>query len=191
MVSAGATKLYVILGKDKELIMRFLGNGQDEGVNIAYLFQKVPNGLAKALLEVKPFVTSEDLLLFGMPDTVIGGTFSYKTLLNTMIRESASIGLALVRVKDPEHFGVVELDRRNNKILSIEDKPPRPLSNWIWAAASFDPRFFGAMEKVRADHGEYQLTDAFRIAIDTGLRVTAVRFPSAVYTDVGVKRLIV
>jgi dTDP-glucose pyrophosphorylase len=191
MKDAKASRFFVILGKDKELIMRYMGNGESDGVKIAYLFQKEPNGLAKSILEAEPFIEKNDRLLMGMPDTVIRGQFSFGSLLDQLQKNEASVSLALFKVGDPQNYGVVEVDARNEDIISIEDKPEEPKSSWIWGAVAFTADFFDEARRVGLRRGEYQLTDAFSVAREAGLKVMAVRFSKATYMDVGTKRLIV
>jgi len=184
MIRAEVRKFLVVIGENKQQIMHYLGNGERFGVSVGYTYQENPLGLANAVTQIKPFVSNEVLVL-GLPDTIIEGQFSFKTVINACQARKSDVVLGLFKVKHPEKFGVVEVADGSRKILSIKDKPRSPVSKWVWGVAVFGESIFKVIDRIKPSQNELQLTDAFQMALDLGLDVSYVKFPRAVYTDIG------
>ena len=128
LIAAGIKN--IILCSDFNHLKSFkqlLGNGKKLGCKFEYVEQKKPNGIPEVLLLCKRFVTKNQsvTLLLGDNIFVAGGDFSKN--LSKKTTKGASI--FAVKVSNPSRFGVIEL--KGKKILSIQEKPPHPKSNYI------------------------------------------------------------
>ena len=103
-----------------------LGDGSEIGCSFSYIPQHNPNGLAQAFVLGEKFIGDDAVAL------VLGDNIFYGSGLSNTLRESVNPDGGVVfayQVKDPERYGVVEFDDNNN-VLSIEEKPKKPKSNW-------------------------------------------------------------
>ena len=136
-----------------------LGDGSQFGVHLTYAVQPSPDGLAQAFLIGKDFIGDEPCAM------VLGDNIFYGNGFTSLLKEavsSAGTGRATVfgyYVPDPERFGVVEFDR-TGKVLSVEEKPQHPKSNYAITGLYFDPKGVSAMaEQVRPSaRGELEIT---------------------------------
>jgi len=112
---------------DAPLYRALLGDGSQWGIALSYAVQEKPDGLAQAFLIGRDFLAGEGCAL------MLGDNLVYGDGLTEMMRRSAArhSGATLFgyRVGDPERYGVVEFDAAG-KVLSIEEKPRQPRSNW-------------------------------------------------------------
>ena len=137
-----------------------LKDGSDFGINLSYVEQPSPDGLAQAFILGEEFIGDDPCAM------VLGDNIFFGDGLKSKLRESVSRaekGIATVYgyyVNDPERFGVVEFDE-NNKAISIEEKPQNPKSNYAVTGLYFYPKGVSAMAKKikpSARH-EYEITD--------------------------------
>lgn len=149
---------------------RLLGDGSDFGINLSYAEQPSPDGLAQAFLIGADWVGDEPCALV-LGDNIFHGNGLVKRLRHAVV--SALDGKATVfgyLVGDPERFGVVEFDREFN-VVSIEEKPANPKSNYAVTGLYFYPA--GVCEraaKVRPSaRGELEITDLNRMYLEDGL----------------------
>ena len=104
-----------------------LGDGNQWGLNISYKVQPSPDGLAQAFILGDTFI-GNDLSALVLGDNIFYGHDFNELLSNAMQRESGATVFAY-HVQDPERYGVVEFDTQN-KVLSLEEKPKHPKSNY-------------------------------------------------------------
>lgn len=117
---------------------RLLGDGSDFGVHFEYAEQPSPDGLAQAFIIGKEFIGDENVCLV-LGDNIFYGSFFTKMLHEAV--ENANIGKSTVFgywVSDPERYGVAEFDEEGN-VLSIEEKPQHPKSNYAVVGLYFYP----------------------------------------------------
>ncbi len=109
---------------------RLLGDGSHFGVKFSYKEQPSPDGLAQAFILGEEFIGNDDVALILGDNIFYGGAFS-GTLKNVVenIKNNGGATVFGYFVKDPQRFGVVEFDK-NRKVLSLEEKPQRPKSNY-------------------------------------------------------------
>ena len=128
LMLAGIKEILIIstpqdIGKFEEL----LGNGSDWGIKLEYKIQPSPDGLAQAFILGEEFIGKDSVCL------ILGDNIFYGHGFTPLLKEAASLKEgALVfgyQVKDPERFGVVEFDDNKN-VISIEEKPVSPKSNF-------------------------------------------------------------
>ncbi|MDD6279304.1 MAG: glucose-1-phosphate thymidylyltransferase RfbA [Oscillospiraceae bacterium] len=108
---------------------KLLGNGSRIGVHIEYKIQKTPRGLADAFILGAEFIGNDSVCLV-LGDNVFYGK-DFTRLLRTAMEQAETSGAAIFGfpVKDPTAFGVVEFDK-DNRVISIEEKPSEPKSNY-------------------------------------------------------------
>ncbi len=136
---------------------RLLGDGKTLGCNFSYKVQEVPNGLAQAFVIGEEFIGKDKVAL------VLGDNIFFGTGLQTLLRENNNPDGGVVfayHVSDPERYGVVEFDK-NNKALSIEEKPKQPKSNYAVPGLYFyDNSVIEIAKNLKPSaRGEYEITD--------------------------------
>ncbi len=120
--------LIISTPKDTPRFQEIFGNGEWLGMRIEYCVQESPDGLAQGLILAQDFVGSDEIALILGDNVFYGQGFS---LMLLEAKEEANKGKATIfsyRVKDPERFGVVEMDA-NGAVVSLEEKPCKPKSN--------------------------------------------------------------
>ena len=142
---------------DLPLFERLLGDGKTLGCNFKYAVQEVPNGLAQAFVIGKEFV-GEDSVALILGDNIFYGTGFHKALLDANNPDGGIV--FAYHVQDPERYGVVEFDK-NNKVISIEEKPKKPKSNYAVPGIYFyDNEVVEIVKTLKpSSRGEYEITD--------------------------------
>lgn len=124
---------------DQPLFKKLLGDGSRFGINITYISQPRPEGIAQAFILAEDFIGQDDVALV-LGDNIFYGQ-SFTQILQQAIKKVELQNKAVVfsyYVKDPERYGVVEFDH-NQKALSIEEKPEHPRSNYAVVGLYFYP----------------------------------------------------
>ena len=148
---------------------RLLGDGSQFGIRLSYKVQPSPDGLAQAFLLGEEFI-GDDCCAMVLGDNIFYGSgFSARL---EKARESAEKGRACIfgyYVKDPERFGIVEFDE-NGRVLSVEEKPKQPKSNYcITGLYFYDNRVVEMAKRVRPSwRGELEITDLNRFYLEDG-----------------------
>jgi len=130
--------LVITTPDDQPSFQKLLGDGSHFGVNLSYAIQPEPRGLADAFIVGEEFLNGEACAMI-LGDNIFCGNGFTKTLITA--RANAEAGYATnfgFRVHDPERFGIMEVDS-NGKILSIEEKPAVPKSNFAVTGLYFYP----------------------------------------------------
>ena len=140
---------------DLPFFRKLLGDGSRIGCKIEYKEQKIPNGLAQAFIIGEDFIGSDNVCLI-LGDNIF--QMKVKTL-----QECKNVNGGIVfgyHVHDPQRYGVVEFDP-NNKVLSLEEKPNNPKSNYaVPGLYYYDNSVIEIAKKVKpSDRGEYEITD--------------------------------
>jgi glucose-1-phosphate thymidylyltransferase len=124
---AGIREILIITTpEDRASFQRLLGDGSQYGVSFEYATQEKPNGLAEAFIIGESFIAGENVSLI-LGDNIFHGVGLGRQLEDTNTNEGATI--FAYKVSDPERYGVVEFSD-NGKVLSIEEKPTNPKSNF-------------------------------------------------------------
>ena len=149
--------LIISTPQDLPMFERLLGDGSQLGMKFSYMVQEVPNGLSRAFTIGKDFIGGDDVCL------VLGDNIFFGAELPRMLREASASKHPTVfgyRVSDPERYGVVEFDRDEN-VVSLEEKPERPRSNYAVVGLYFYPNsVVGIAERQKPSaRGEYEITD--------------------------------
>jgi len=142
-----------------------LGDGSQWGLNISYKVQPSPDGLAQAFILGDTFI-GNDLSALVLGDNIFYGHDFNELLGNAMARETGATVFAY-HVHDPERYGVAEFDKQN-KVLSLEEKPKNPKSNYAVTGLYFYDKDVVAMAKSLkpSPRGELEITDLNRLYLD-------------------------
>ena len=159
--------LIISTPKDLPRFMELLGDGSKFGVNFSYKEQPSPDGLAQAFILGKDFI-GDDTCCMVLGDNIFYGPNLKNELLKA--KEDASKGNATVfgyHVHDPERFGVVEFDR-DGKVLSVEEKPDNPKSNYAVTGLYFydNSVIDKAMCLKPPKRGELEITDLNKLYLN-------------------------
>lgn len=158
LMLAGIREVLVIsTPHDLPQFQRLLGSGEQLGMQFSYAEQAVPNGLAQAFVIGADFIGNDSVAL------VLGDNIFYGVGLGEQLAKNTRPEGALVyayRVSDPERYGVVEFDKQN-KAISIEEKPAHPQSNYAVPGLYF---YDNSVVQIAASlkpsaRGEYEITD--------------------------------
>lgn len=148
---------------------RLLGDGKKYGLNLSYKVQPSPDGLAQAFLLGEEFIGKEPCAL------ILGDNIFYGNGLSAKLKsavKSAENGISTVfgyYMNDPSAFGVIEFDRYK-RVLSIEEKPKNPKSNYIVTGLYFyNSEIVAKAKEVRpSERGELEITDLNNIYLQEG-----------------------
>lgn len=154
--------LIISTPQDTPRFTELLGDGSQWGMNLQYVVQPSPDGLAQAYILGKNFVNnSPSTLILG--DNIFYGHDLVKQLNNSSVRPSGASVFAY-HVQDPERYGVVEFDA-NQTAISIEEKPKVPKSNYAVTGLYFyDNQVCDIAADIKPSHrGELEITDINRV----------------------------
>jgi glucose-1-phosphate thymidylyltransferase len=163
---AGITDVGIIVGETHEEIRAHVGDGSGYGIDVTYVHQPQPLGLAHAVLTAEEWLGDDDFVMYLGDNLVVGGITEFVREFQET-RPSAQILLS--PVKDPTQFGVAELDDDGNVVALIE-KPAEPRSDLALVGAYvFSSRILEAAHAIKpSDRGELEITDAIQWLIDEG-----------------------
>ena len=160
LMQAGIKDILIITTKeDQPDFIKLLKDGSQFGINISYVIQPSPDGLAQAFILGEEFI-GDDACAMILGDNIYFGNDFDKKLKEA--KTNAQKGLATIfgyHVRDPQRFGIMELDNDNN-VLSVEEKPENPKSEYAITGLYFYPK--GVSEKAKkvtpSKRGELEIT---------------------------------
>ncbi|HGJ5859742.1 MAG TPA: glucose-1-phosphate thymidylyltransferase RfbA [Arsenophonus nasoniae] len=158
LMLAGIREILIIsTPEDLPDYQRLLGDGDAFGVHFSYAVQPSPNGLAQAFLIGEKFIGKDACCLILGDNIYFGQAFSPK--LKSVTARLSGATIFAYQVMDPERFGVVEFDKQF-KVLSIEEKPQRPKSNWAVTGLYFyDNQVVDFAKQIKpSSRGELEIT---------------------------------
>lgn len=161
--------LLITTEQDQPGFKRLFGTGKEFGLNLEYIIQPSPDGLAQAFTLGKDFIGNDSCAMV-LGDNIFYGNGLVEKLQNA--RTNAENGYATIfgyQVKDPERFGIMEIDENQN-VLSVEEKPKKPKSDFaITGLYFYDNRVVDKAFKVeKSARGEYEITDLNRMYLEEG-----------------------
>jgi glucose-1-phosphate thymidylyltransferase len=166
LMQAGIRDIIVITTPHEQgMFQRLLGDGSDWGINLEYAVQPKPEGLAQALLIAEGFLGGAPSCLI-LGDNIFHGGGLRQVLERATAREHGATVFGYW-VKDPERYGVVDFDD-DYRVLSIEEKPSRPRSNYAVTGLYFyDGRASELARSLRPSaRGELEITDLNRLYLE-------------------------
>lgn len=151
----------ILMISTHEALPRFVdlfGDGKDYGIKISYAEQREPRGLADAFLVGETFIGTDRVCLV-LGDNIFFG-HGLSDLLKEALAQKEGATVFGYYVKDPQRYGVIEFDK-NNHVISIEEKPTNPKSNWAVTGLYFyDNTVIEMAKRVKpSKRGELEITD--------------------------------
>ena len=171
LMLAGIKEILIIsTPEDLPNFIKLLGSGKEIGIGISYKEQPSPDGLAQAFILGEEFIGNEDVCLV-LGDNIFYGSGFVNLLTKSManVKEDNKATIFGYYVNDPERYGVVDFDN-NGKVLSIEEKPIAPKSNYAVVGLYFYPNSVIEVAKnVKPSHrGELEITSVNQAYLDQG-----------------------
>ena len=168
---------------DLPLFQQLLGDGKKLGCNFQYAVQENPNGLAEAFIIGKEFVGSDKVAL------VLGDNIFYGTGLSELLQSNNNPEGGIIyayHVHDPERYGVVDFDK-DGKVLSIEEKPENPKSNYAVPGIYFyDNDVIEIAANIKPSHrGELEITDVNKEYLNRGKLKVSILDRGTAWLDTG------
>ncbi len=159
LMLAGIRDILIITNeKDYDNFKKLLGDGSQFGINIEYKIQFIQRGIADAFIIAEDFIGRDDVALI-LGDNIFHG-HGFSTIMQNAIKNNTGATVFGYTVKDPERFGVVEFDANKN-VISIEEKPARPKSNYAVTGLYFyDNKVCSLAKQLKPSaRGELEITD--------------------------------
>ena len=168
LMLAGIKEILIIsTPHDLPSYKKLFGDGSNYGINLSYAEQPSPDGLAQAFIIGEEFISGDDVALILGDNLLYGGGLT-KLLKKTVAKKNRATIFGYY-VDDPERFGIVDFDK-SGKVLSVEEKPKNPKSNYcIIGLYFYDKRAVEYAKKVKpSDRGELEITSLNQIYLDAG-----------------------
>jgi len=184
LICAGIRDILIIsTPQDLSLFKKLLGNGKKYGCDFRYAVQEQPNGLAEAFIIGKEFIGIDKVALI-LGDNIFYGS-GLKELLQSNNNPDGGIIYAY-HVKDPERYGVVEFDN-NGKVISIEEKPEIPKSNYAVPGIYFyDNSVVEIASNIKpSNRGELEITDVNNVYLQQGKLNVSILDKGTAWLDTG------
>ncbi|MBP8967264.1 MAG: glucose-1-phosphate thymidylyltransferase RfbA, partial [Paludibacteraceae bacterium] len=168
LMLAGIREILIIsTPQDIHLYERLLGDGSDFGIAIEYAVQPSPDGLAQAFIIGENFIGNDNVCMI-LGDNIFYGFDFSRTLIEAANLKDGAIVFGYY-VNDPERYGVAEFDAEG-KVLSLEEKPKQPKSNYAVTGLYFYSN--DVVEKSKhlkpSSRGELEITDLNRLYLNEG-----------------------
>jgi len=163
LLDAGITDIAIVTGTEHmDQIAQFLGSGVKFGCTFAFKVQDKPGGIAQALGLAEEFVDGDSVC------ALLGDNLYFDDLSETIQKFTSGGHAFLKEVHDPERFGVAEV--QNGKVISIEEKPQNPKSNYaVTGCYLYDNRCFEVIKTMKpSGRGELEISDVSKWYLEQG-----------------------
>ncbi|MDR0791711.1 MAG: glucose-1-phosphate thymidylyltransferase RfbA [Chitinophagaceae bacterium] len=184
LMMAGINEILIITTHDDQPgFVRLLGDGSQWGCKFDYVIQETPNGLAQAFVLGEKFIGNDKVAL------VLGDNIFYGSGLAKLLQQNNDPAGGIIyayQVNDPERYGVVEFDKDLN-VLSIEEKPAKPKSNYAVPGLYFyDNSVVEIAKNIQpSSRGEYEITDVNKEYLRQGNLKVGVLSRGTAWLDTG------
>lgn len=184
LLMSGINEILIIsTPHDLPNFQKLLGTGEQIGCKFTYVVQEVPNGLAQAFVLGEKFIGKDKVAL------ILGDNIFYGVGLGGALRQINNPDGGVVfayHVSDPERYGVVEFDE-NNKVISIEEKPKQPKSNYAVPGLYFyDNDVVEIAKNLKpSPRGEYEITDVNKEYLRRGKLKVSIMDRGTAWLDTG------
>jgi len=167
----GITEVGMIVGDTADEIQAAVGDGSAFGLDVTYLRQEAPLGLAHAVIVAREYLGDDDFIMYLGDNFLIGGLGE---LVDSFCASRPDAQIMLTRVPDPHSYGVAELNGQG-RVVSLEEKPKAPKSDLALVGIYiFTPAVHEAVLTLTPSwRGELEITEAIQWLIDSGLRVAS------------------
>ena len=165
---AGVKEIGIVVGDTKEEIRAAAGDGSAWGIQISYIEQEAPLGLAHAVKISESFLAGEPFVMY-LGDNILKS--GIVTLVKEFEDKKPNSMILLTEVPNPQMFGVAEL--RDGRVVKLVEKPKKPLSNLALVGVYlFDGHIFEAVKAIQPSwRGELEITDAIQYLVEKGYNV--------------------
>ncbi len=184
LMSAGIREILIIsTPQDLPLFEKLLGDGKKYGCNFEYAVQDQPNGLAEAFIIGEKFIGKDKVAL------ILGDNIFYGSGLETLLENNNDPEGGIIyayHVQDPERYGVVDFDK-SGKVISIEEKPENPKSNYAVPGIYFyDNDVVEIAKNIKPSHrGELEITDVNNAYLNQGTLQVSILDKGTAWLDTG------
>jgi len=163
---AGVTEIAIIIGDVyPEKVKEYYEDGSKFGVNITYVYQEEPKGIAHAIRLCKDFIKNDRFIVYLGDNVLRKDLIEYTKKFQTSKSDAM---ILLCKVDNPQRFGIVELD--GDKIKKIMEKPKNPPTNLAVIGIYFlSPKIFDIIDKLKPSwRNEFEITEALQLLMDEG-----------------------
>ena len=166
---AGIAEVGIVTNADNTEVQDAIGDGSKWGVEITYIPQSAPLGLGHVIKISEDFIGEDDFIFYLGDNIVVGGV---ERFIQEFEKSQSNCHLVLAKVKDPERFGVPEIEK--NRIVRVEEKPEHPKSNFaVSGIYLYDSHIFEAVNNIAPSaRGELEISDAHQYLIDQELEIS-------------------
>ncbi len=184
LISCGIKEILIISNSnDLPRFKELLGDGSIYGCHFEYAVQEEPRGLAEAFLIGEKFIANDAVAL------VLGDNIFYGSGLSQMLQNNKNPDGGVIfayHVQDPERYGVVEFDNKN-RVVSIEEKPLKPKSNYVVPGIYFyDNSVVGIAKTIQpSKRGELEITDINKVYLNDGKLTVQILDKGTAWLDTG------
>jgi glucose-1-phosphate thymidylyltransferase len=179
---AGISDVGIVVGDTAAAIEAAVGDGRAFGLDVTYIRQDAPRGLAHAVLITRDFLGDDDFVMYLGDNFIVGGI---SPLVDEFRSGRPDAQIMLTTVPDPRQFGVAELDDAG-EVVGLEEKPPHPKSDLALVGVYiFTPDVHEAVRHLApSGRGELEITEALQWLIDNGHKVRSTTI-SGYWKDTG------
>ncbi|MDP9863425.1 MULTISPECIES: glucose-1-phosphate thymidylyltransferase [Streptosporangium] len=169
IAAAGIREIGIVVGDTQAEIEAAVGDGSAFGLEVTYIRQQAPLGLAHAVLTARDYLGDDDFVMYLGDNFIVGGISG---IVERFAHDRPSAQIMLTQVGDPRQFGVAELDA-GGRVIGLEEKPDEPKSDLALVGVYlFTPAIHEAVTELKPSwRGELEITDAIQWLIETGHQV--------------------